>query len=651
MQFYKFKASISKLYEPIAAKLPDLTGLKAVAIASATVASVVLGVRHLGGIQPLELMAFDRMVRLLPDTLSSDPRLLVVTITDNDIQVQKKWPLPDLVIARLLEKLRSLSPKVIGLDLYRDIPQEPGHQELAIALKKADIITIRSIDTLNGPSSPPNVPESQVGFNDLPIDPDGVVRRNLLFVATQDTALTSFSLQLALAYLKDRGISPQESQINPEYLQLGKAVFIPLKKDSGGYQNIQAEGYQVILNYRSAHNVARTIPLSEFLDRQIEPNWVKDKIVIIGSTASSLKDNFSTPYSPAEEKNPTMPGVILHAQMVSQLLDAAMGERPLYWFWSEWAEVLWIIGWTIVASSLAWWLRRPMFLIPGIGIELSILFGISFYIFTQHGWIPVASPALALIAGSAIAITYRSHEAQQQQRIVMKLLGQNTSPEVAKALWQGRDRLLKAGKLPGIRLTATVLFSDIRNFSTIAEQKQPEELLEWLNELLDAIAHEVLTREGIINKFTGDGVMAVFGVPMNRIHKEEVAEDAQRAVDCAMAISDRLEELNKDWKSRDLPVIQMRVGIFTGLVVVGSLGGKDRLEYGVIGDSVNIASRLESCEKHRQPNNCRVLIGHETLVHLQKQFKVESWGPLPLKGKEQTVDVYLVERRQLGSLD
>jgi class 3 adenylate cyclase len=136
--------------------------------------------------------------------------------------------------------------------------------------------------------------------------------------------------------------------------------------------------------------------------------------------------------------------------------------------------------------------------------------------------------------------------------------------------------------------------------------------------------------------------MVAFGVPMSRLHRTEVAEDAKAAVDCALAISDRLESMNRDWRRRGLPVIQMRIGIFTGPVVVGSLGGKDRLEYGVIGDSVNIASRLESCEKHRQPTPCRILIGQQTLDHLQGEFEVESWGPLALKGKQQTVNVYRV---------
>jgi class 3 adenylate cyclase len=271
-----------------------------------------------------------------------------------------------------------------------------------------------------------------------------------------------------------------------------------------------------------------------------------------------------------------------------------------------------------------------------------VILGTGFGFFLQHGWIPVMAPAIAtLMTGTAI-VNYRAQKAHRQQQTIMTLLGQNTSPEIAAALWNSRDRLVKSGKLPGQRLTATMFFTDIKDFSTISERMSPEDLLNWLNDYLEVMTEVVQAHQGIINKFTGDGMMAVFGVPVPRATTAEIATDAQRAVACALSMGDRLQALNVGWQARGLPIVQMRAGIFTGDVVVGSLGGKERLEYGVIGDSVNIASRLESCEKERQPSPCRVLIAQETLVHLQDKFTVESWGPLALKGKSQLVEVYRV---------
>lgn len=613
------------------------------------ITATLLGVRHQGGLQPLELAAYDQFVRLHSNKAAPDPRILVVTITEKDIRVQQKWPFSDRVVAQLLRKLQTMQPAVIGLDLYRDIPIQPGQDELIAQLKQPNVIAIQNIDNVTGTPAPPTVPEERVGFNDLAIDPDNVVRRNILFAENENGALFSFSLRLALAYLEKQGIALEDSPTHPGFPQLGKATFLRLQKDSGGYQTIDADGYQILLNYRSPKNVARTVTMKQVLDGEVDPSWVNGKILIIGSTAPSLKDMFPTPFSPALEENLKMPGVLIHAQMVSQFLDAASGTRLPFWFWSEQVEVLWILGWIAIACLLAKVSHHPLSLGLGMAVGLGTCAGIGFYLFTQAGWVPIATPVLGFILSAGTVVTYRAYLAQQKQKIVMKLLGQNTSPEIAQELWQRRDRLLKSGKLPGISLTATMMFADIKDFSTISEQMAPEALLEWLNELLEMITQEVIHRQGIVNKFTGDGVIAVFGVPTRRLDTREVDADARGAVACALAISDRLEALNQTWQRQGLPIIQMRIGIFTGPIVAGSLGGKERLEYGVIGDSVNIAARLESCEKHRQPSNCRILIGKETFVHLREQFEVESWGPLALKGKQQAIEVYRVVGRKRNS--
>jgi CHASE2 domain-containing sensor protein/class 3 adenylate cyclase len=633
---------IFSLAQKLSISWQKLVSMPVVVMGAIAVTGTLLGVRHLGGLQSLELIAFDELVRLRPQKTAPDPRILVIAITEKDIQDQKRWPISDQVLAQLLGKLQALQPAAIGLDLYRNIPMEPGYNELVAQLKQPNLIAIQNIDTRAGTSAPPEVPKNQIGFNELPIDPDNVVRRNILFARTESGTLYSFSLRLALAYLKQQGITPQDSQSHPGNLQLGKATFLPLKPNSGGYQTVEASGYQILLNYRSPDNVARQVSFNEVLSGRLDPSWVKDKIVLIGSTAPSLKDLFNTPYSPALKGNYQMPGVVLHAQMVSQLLDATTGERYLFWFWPEWVEVLWITGWILLGAIAGRITYHPVSLSISTAIGVSACASACFYLFINGGWIPLASPALGFLLAVGVVVSYRAYHAQLKQKIVMTLLGQNTSPQIAQALWQGRDHLIKSGKLPGIRLTATMLFVDIKDFSTTSEQMTPEELLEWLNKFLGVITQEVIKRQGIVNKFTGDGVMAVFGVPTCRLDTREVAEDARAAVACAMAISDRLQEMNQNWQRLGLPLIQMRIGIFTGPVVAGSLGGKDRLEYGVIGDSVNIASRLESCEKHRQPTNCRILIGYETLVHLQDRFEVESWGLLALKGKQQMVDVYRV---------
>ncbi len=642
----KSSSLISKFSRSFGVVLQMITSTKLdLVIAGVVVTGLLLGVRQLGWLQPLELAAFDLMVRLRPDE-SPDSRLLVVEITEQDIDNLKQYPVSDQVLAKVLGELERYQPRAIGVDLARNVPVEPGHTELLARFQSPKLIAITNIGNTESERvpPPPTVPEERIGFSDIVTDPDGVIRRYLMYASIDETTtLYSFSLQLALAYLAQQNISLQVTETNE--LQLNKTQFTRLLFNSGGYQTIDAQGYQILLNYRSAQNVARTVTFTQVLNGQIDPNWVKDKIVLIGANSPTVKDSFYTPYSATERGNPDMAGVLLHAQMVSQILSAVLDDRPQFWFWPEWVEVFWIAGWSLVCGVLVARIHNPLILALSGITGVSVLWGSFMLLFIQAGWIPVAAPAIASIVTGTVVGVYQLQLLKRQEQMVMKLLGQQTSPEIAKTLWNERDRLLDSGLLPGQTLTATMLLTDLKGFSSISEKMLPSALMAWLNEYLAVMTQEVQNHQGIVNKFTGDGLLAVFGVPVPRTTAGEIGEDARHAVDCALAMGDRLQSLNRDWLTRSLPVVQMRVGIFTGTVMAGSLGGKERLEYGVIGDSVNIAARLESCEKHRQLSDCRILIAGETLVHLQGQFQVESWGSLELKGRQQKIDVYRVVGR------
>jgi CHASE2 domain-containing sensor protein/class 3 adenylate cyclase len=615
--------------------------LQPIAITCIAVTVTLLGVRHLGWLQPLELNAFDLMVQLRPDP-GPDPRLLIVEITERDIKAFKKWPLSDRVLAKAIAEIARLEPTAIGLDIIRDIPYEPGNAELATQLKNPKVfaITFRGTSKSQRVPPPPNIPEKRVGFNDLVVDPDRIVRRNLMFSGDGKTTLTSFSMQLAFAYFKSQKIDAKITEKNE--LQVDKTVFSQLQSNSGGYQNIDAKGYQILLDYRSPKNIAETVTLTQVLERKVDQKLVKGKIVLIGVTAPTVRDIFSTPYSATTNGNIPMPGVLIHATATSQILSAVLDDKGLLWYWDEWQEILWIAVWSAVGGCLAGRVEKSLNFIVIASSAGGSLFGFTFFLFLHQGWIPLIAPALALLITTGVAVIYKYEQSRQQGGIMMKLLGQQTSPAIANALWKERVHLLESGLLPGQKLTATIILTDLQGFSTMCEKLPPEVVMSWLNEYLSAMAQEVQAHQGVINKFTGDGMLAVFGVPIPRTTPEEIAEDARLAVSCALAISSRLREMNQNWLDRGLASAKMRVGIFTGPVMVGSLGGTSRLEYGVIGDSVNIASRLESCEKHRQEDTCRILIAEETLLHLADKFEVESWGPLPLKGREQKVNVYRI---------
>ena len=386
---------------------------------SVAIASLVMGVRHLGMLQPLELQAFDSLQRLRPEE-RSDPRLLVITVTEADIRAQKqrKGSLSDLALAQLLQKLEQYQPRVIGLDIYRDFPVEPEYKDLATRMRqnKHLIAVCKSSDSESDPDGippPPEIPPERLGFSDFLEDPDGVIRRHLLALtpepASPCTASYSFSTLLAFHYLAAEGILPK---FTPDgNLQIGTTVFKRLKAHTGGYQKVDARGNQVLLNYRSSHSpekIAAQVTLTQVLSGQVNPKSVKDRIVLIGAIGPSAGDIWSTPYGAGPDQK--VPGVIMQAQMVSQILSAVLDQRPLLWVWQGWGETIWIWGWSLVGGILALRFRRLLYLGLSGGIALGALYGLSFGIFLNGGWVPLVPSAIALVATSGSVRAYAASQ-------------------------------------------------------------------------------------------------------------------------------------------------------------------------------------------------------------------------------------------------
>jgi len=369
----------------------------------------VIGMQHLGWLQPLELAAFDRMVQLKPPP-PTDDRILVVGITEADIQAQKRFPLSDEVIAKTIQRLQRYKPRAIGLDIFRDIPQEPGRTALLDELKAPNIIAIANLGSPITPA-PPGVPPERVGFNDVPIDGDNLVRRNLVFadLPQYPDPFHSFALQLATLYLANDGIRLQPSSTDPNVAQLGQATLIPLHQTFGGYQKLDDSGYQIMLQYQG-HNVFQQVSLGDVLAGKLTPEQVHNRIVLIGTTAANAKDLFITPYSAIASDTPRIPGVLLHAHMVSQFLRLAQGKQAPLWDWSLPIEILWIAGWATFAAGLAKLLvtRALLLLLVEGGLVVAVV-GIGYALFLQSGWIPIAAPAIAVLMASGGIILFHQY--------------------------------------------------------------------------------------------------------------------------------------------------------------------------------------------------------------------------------------------------
>jgi CHASE2 domain-containing sensor protein len=377
------------------------------------VTGLTIGSRYLGLLQAWELNALDTAIRLRPAE-NPDSRLLVVTVTEADVVAQKqaqepsRGSLSDRSLTKLLDKLTPHHPIAIGLDIYRDYPVNKADPALAKQLRNRDsqILGVCKASEAAagdvGVAPPPEISPDRLGFSDLLHDPDRVVRRHYLAftppTASPCQAAYGLSVQLALRYLATKGIdlefTPQETW------KLGKLTFAPLAAHAGGYQKTDALGHQILLNYRSAPtplDLAPSVTMADVLAGKIPATQIKDRIVLIGTTAASFHDYVLTPYTTAEGSVRAIPGVILQAQMVSQLLSAALDGRPLIRSWDLGQDALWIWGWAVSGGWLAIWLRRPMYLVVGTGIAIALLSGVTLILFQFGYWVPWIPAAIAIV--------------------------------------------------------------------------------------------------------------------------------------------------------------------------------------------------------------------------------------------------------------
>ena len=372
---------------------------------SAVVVIGILGIRSLGWLQAWELGAYDHLLRRMPSE-PPDPRLLIVTIDERDIQTYGQYPLPDSVLAQLFDRLLEYEAKVIGLDIFRDLPVPPGEEDLMRHWQETEtLIAVCSMATDPPVSAPPLLKDQEyrAGFVDLfPDTPylqdpsNTTIRRYLLShqpeIEGRSTCATPYSLALQLVghYFDFEGIETDAGDWLIQGVRLRR-----LQTRSGGYQTLDAGGNQLLIHYRNTpdpQQVARRVTMRQVLEpgMDFDPEWVRGRVVLVGVAAVSARDPHTSPLG-------TIQGVTLHAHVVSQILSAVEGERPLLIWLSEWGEGLWIGIWGLVAGGAIHWQRSSGWRwLLGIGL-VGALYG-SCWLGLQWGlWLPLIPSALALI--------------------------------------------------------------------------------------------------------------------------------------------------------------------------------------------------------------------------------------------------------------
>ena len=599
------------------------------AIPYAAATGLLVGLQQSPLVETANLLVYDLAINLRNrgndgETKNLNWPITVLGINEADIK-RYGWPLDDTLLCRALQQLNTLGASAIGLDLYRDQAKPCLQDEIQ---RNPRLISIRN--QLNGITAIPGAPTRQQAFNDLVVDADRVVRRDLIHVGGQEEALRSLPLRLLETASQTRDLDRQLEQLNEHHWLNGQ---------SGGYQDLDAAGYQAMLPVYPPGRYP-IVDLAALLEGEVGQDMISGRVVLIGNVAPSLRDLFEIPHSRFVSNSQFLeiPGVELHAQRLEALQRLLQSSTPDIVTMHGWQRSLLLLAIMLLGVLIAERparIRRSLVLLSGATI---LLVGTVFGLTLCGIWIGLTMPLSGLVVISGSGILRRGIQSQRHQQEMRRLLGQTSSPAVAQQLWDQREDLIKDGRFAGREQQVTVLFSDICSFTSVSEQLNPSELMQWLNRGMSIGVDAVTSRGGIVNKFTGDGMLAVFGAPVSK----SPAMDAWQAVAAAVAIQNQISTLNEALAREGQPRLCMRIGIHSGPVLTGSLGSSKRLEYAVIGDTVNCASRLESLEKDRHQGMVRILVSGETqylLETLPPHVTSESWGMVLIKGRLEPLEV------------
>lgn len=381
-----------------------------------------------GWLQGSEWSLLDSFFQLRHGSTPMDPRITLVTIDEADLQQVGRYPIPDQVIADTLQNLEAQKPRQIGLVFYRDLPVEPGTDQLTnLFAAMPNLVGIEKVIG-NQVAAPAKLDDrEQVGFTDQVFDADGNLRRALLSLRTPDGRLHhSLALKITLDYLEAVGIHPDTSPQTSHTIRLGQATLRPFRGNDGGYVRADDGGYQMLINYWGTQRKFQTYSLQQVLTDQVPPATLRDRIVLIGPTAESVQSSVGTPYNtswfglPREE----MSGIAVHANIISQLLAAALDKRPLLNTWSAPYEELWGLTWAIAGCCIAWWFRfLPRILTVGV-LGLAVLFVLCYVSFLAGWWLPLLPAGLcwSLAILVFMVITNQRLKRIQLQKTVHQLI-------------------------------------------------------------------------------------------------------------------------------------------------------------------------------------------------------------------------------------
>jgi len=604
---------------------------------------VLLALLRLADLAPVATvrdMGFDLEQRLLPRPETASP-VRVIDIDEASLAQIGQWPWPRDVLARLTSRLGELGAAAIGYDALFPEPDRMGagnDAQFAAALAgvpsalgfsvsraapppnidpKVSVSVSGSFDTpdvppLIGIVAPlPQLATAAQGLGNLSLDTDeaaGVVREVPLLWRNGDTLFPSLSietLRLALGLSTIVALADTRGDNTVESLRIGDYT-VPTTATGD------------IVLYDRTPDFKQTIPAAAVLadDYRKLKDQIADRIVLVGTSASGLLDLHATPLSP------NVPGVMIHAAVIDQIVAGQYLSR------ADWVQGLEILGFVLAGALLVIVVLR-LGPVPGLLLAvvlIAAMIGAAYEAFALKGWlIDTTFPAIAALLTYGAMVYSQFLLTERDRRQLRRAFGYYVAPELLSRIERSADQL----KLGGEAREITVMFTDMRGFTSFTEAHSPAETFGMINTLFGALGAEVVTRSGTIDKFIGDSIMAFWNAPI------DVADHARRACEAALAMRATLAALNAE---QQLGGIAIGVGLCTGEALVGNMGLESRFDYSAIGDTVNVASRVEGESK---------LIGFDIVAAEPTRAAVPdfAWlsaGSVQLKGKANRLPIHIL---------
>jgi adenylate cyclase len=499
---------------------------------------------------------------------------------------------------------------------YRIAPSYIDQQIELISASKYPLVIYKDKDLDVDPFIKAYAPESNLeifskaaassGYYSVRSDQDGVVRWMPIIIQCGEDLFPPLSVLCIWHYLDKPQLMVRVAHYGVEGIQLGER-FIPT--DETG---------ELLINYLGPPKTFRHISISDILKGRIAKGTFTDKIVLVGATAMGTHDLRSTPVSPL------YPGIEIHATVIDNILTQDFITRPN---WSKIFDLFAIISLGALTGAALPRMNALKGLCFAIGLFALHIFVARWLFIYYRAWLNMVFPLLVLSLNYTALTAYYYVTEERERKRIKGTFRQYVAPLVIDELLKAPDRL----KLGGEEKTLTVVFSDIEGFTGYSEYYTPHEMINILSDYFEKMSEKIFAFRGTLKEYVGDELMAFFGAPL------EQPDHAQKACAAALAMRERLRALRLEWEAVDRPALKARIGINSGPMLVGNLGSRYRFAYGVLGDQVNLGSRLEGLNKIY---GTEILIGENTANLVKDDFILREVDSVRVVGRKQCVRVY-----------